>query len=294
MAWQPLAPLKNIQARAEIIAKIRDFFATRNILEISTPLMREHTVSDPFIDSIKAGDGFLQTSPEYAMKQFIAKHKCDCMQICKAFRNSECGKLHNPEFTILEWYRVGLDHLQLMLEVDQLMQCILCTPKSVVVSYQELFQNHLSINPNLATCAELKEIATNYNCPNYNDKANLLDFLFAEIIQPNLTQPTFVHSFPVELALLAKVNNSLAERFEWFYKGIEIANGFHELNNRVEQEKRFLENLKIRKAQHKQIPQIDYKFLECLDELPNCAGVAIGLDRLIMLAIGEGSLRQVL
>ena len=118
MQQQTAASLENIQARAEIIKKIRNFFERKNILEISTPLLREFTVTDPFIDSIKTESGFLQTSPEYAMKQFIAQHKCDCMQICKAFRDSEAGKLHSPEFTILEWYRIGFDHHQLLYEVD--------------------------------------------------------------------------------------------------------------------------------------------------------------------------------
>ena len=294
MAWQPSAPLENIQARAEIITNIRNFFANKNILEISTPLLREHSVTDPFIDSIKTDAGFLQTSPEYAMKQFIAEHNCDCMQICKAFRSGESGKLHNPEFTILEWYRIGFDHHQLMQEVDQLLQNILKTDVSQKYSYQAVFEKYLNINPHTASCAELEKIAAKYNCPNYKNKTDFLDFLFSEKIQPNLQQPTFIHSFPIELALLAKINNGLAERFEWFCKGLEIANGFHELNNKAEQEQRFLENIKFRQAHNKPTPAIDYEFLACLDKLPNCAGVAIGVDRLVLLALNASEIRSVI
>jgi elongation factor P--(R)-beta-lysine ligase len=288
------APLKNIQARAAMIKNIRKFFDEKNILEISTPLLRTHTVTDPFIDSIKAETGFLQTSPEYAMKKFIATNKCDCMQICKAFRNSERGKLHNPEFTILEWYRVGFDHKQLMLEVDELMHWILNTPASVQLSYQDVFIKHLNINPHTASLTELKALAADYNCPDYNSKTDYLDFLFSEKIQPNLQQPTFVHSFPIEMALLAKIKDGTAERFEWFYQGVELANGFHELNDKQEQEQRFVEHTKIRQKQHKATPEIDYEFLECLDQLPNCAGVAIGVDRLLLLSLGENDIAAVL
>jgi elongation factor P--(R)-beta-lysine ligase len=294
MPMPVIAPLKNIQARAAMIKSIREFFDKKNILEISTPLLRTHTVTDPFIDSIKADTGFLQTSPEYAMKQFIAIHKCDCMQICKAFRNSERGKLHNPEFTILEWYRIGFDHKKLMLEVDELMRWILKTPASVQLSYQEVFTQYLNINPHTASLTELKAAAKDFKCPDYNSKTDYLDFLFSEKIQPNLQQPTFVHSFPVEMALLAKINDGTAERFEWFYQGIELANGFHELNDKQEQEQRFVEHTKTRQAQQKQAPEIDYQFLECLDQLPDCAGVAIGVDRLLLLALSENDIARVL
>ena len=173
------------------------------------------------------------------------------------------------------------------------MQTVLHTQPSAIFSYQELFQKYLNLNPHTATCIELKKIAADHGCPDYDDKANLLDFLFSEIIQPNLQQPTFVHAFPVELALLAKINDNLAQRFEWFYRGLEVANGFNELNNAAEQEKRFLQNIKLRQEQNKTAPAIDYDFLKCLDKLPDCAGVAIGVDRLVMLALGAESISAV-
>ncbi|MES2218910.1 MAG: elongation factor P--(R)-beta-lysine ligase [Pseudomonadota bacterium] len=311
--WQPTAALAKLRERAAIIADIRAFFAERGVLEVDTPLMSHATVTDPHVVGIPAifktyasnqeKICYLQTSPEYAMKRLLAVGSGSIYQICKAFRQGEVGKLHNPEFTMLEWYRVGFDHHALMDEMDQLLQRVLTVAPAERVSYGELFQMHLGFDPHAATVASLAAYAKENNVPFESEltvRDAWLDLLWTHCIEPKvgLERPLFLFDYPVSQAALAKIRDGeppLASRFEVYFKGIELANGFHELQDAAEQQRRFENDLAFRKLHGLPALPIDERFLAALTHgLPDCAGVALGLDRLIMLALGSQKLSEVL
>ena len=294
--------LQNLRKRAEVIRKIRHFFEEKDILEVETPLLSSTTATDPHIHSIKAGNYFLQTSPEFAMKRLLASAIGPIFQICKAFRDDEVGRLHNPEFTMLEWYRPGFDHHDLMDEMDSFLRTILNLPKATRVSYQKIFQEHLNIDPLTADMNELKNCAHKNNLIDIDidDKDTWLDLLFSHCIQPHLgnINPTFIFDYPASQAALAKIRDdslAVAERFEVFIQGLEIANGYHELTDHDEQEHRFLADNQKRKLMGlKELP-VDYKLISALESgMPNCAGVAVGIDRLVMIACEANSLSDIM
>ncbi len=307
-AWQPSASIAALKQRAQIIQQIRTFFAQRNVLEVETPLICEHTVSDPYLNSFTCVDptnqqtlGFLQTSPEYAMKRLLAAGSGDIFEITKAFRQGEAGKQHHPEFTMLEWYRVGFDHHTLMDEVDSLLQLILGVPAGERVSYSQAFENTLHLNPHTATVEALSHAAQQTDATiHFEQRDDWLDFLFGHVIGPGLGhgKPTFLYDFPASQAALARIRPDtppVAERFEVFVNGIELANGYHELNDPVEQEKRFTDDLAKREQLGAAGIPIDTKLLAALQHgMPACAGVALGLDRLLMLALGVSNIAQVM
>jgi lysyl-tRNA synthetase class 2 len=294
--WQPSAPLEALRLRAAILQKIRNFFAGKGVVEVETPLLSHATVTDPHISSIQAKHAeeavYLQTSPEYAMKRLLAAGSGSIFQICKAFRQGDIGTFHNPEFTLLEWYRIGFDHHALMDEMDELLSMVLGTKPALRLTCQEAYQNYVGIDPHSATLYDLKNAA--------RDKINFtgelaspndwLDLLFTHCIEPvfAMNRPVFLYDFPVTQAALAKIRNDkppVASRFEVYFKGIELANGFHELQDAVEQRNRFENDLRHRAALGLPLVPIDKHLLEALNfGLPECAGVALGLDRLIMLA----------
>jgi lysyl-tRNA synthetase class 2 len=254
-AWRPSASLPSLKRRAQILASIRQFFAERQVLEVETPLMCQFTVTDPHVIGIPAiytaiGSSvektmFLQTSPEYAMKRLLAAGMGSIYQISKAFRQGEVGRLHNPEFTMLEWYRLGFDHHALMDEMDALLQLILQTAPAERVKYGELFQHYLNINPHTADEKILKACALEKNIPLSGDLPNRdawLDLLWTHHIEllVGRERPLFLYDFPVSQAALAKIRHealSVASRFEVYFKGVELANGFHELQDSDEQDK---------------------------------------------------------
>jgi lysyl-tRNA synthetase class 2 len=304
-AWQPSASLEKLRQRAKLIDKIRDFFRERDVLEVDTPVMSHGTITDPHVVGIPVlyqaiGSPhetklYLQTSPEYGMKRLLAAGTGAIFQINKAFRQGEVGKIHNPEFTILEWYRPGFDHHRLMDEMDLLLQLILQTPKAERISYQDLFENYLGVNPHQATTEDLMQCAKQQNIPFgsvLSDRDAWLDLLWTHAIEPHVgdERPLFLFDFPASQAALAKIrpgNPSLASRFEVYFKGIELANGFHELQDTKEQAQRFLKDLVFRKQHGLPEKSIDKRMLAALQHgLPDCAGVAVGIDRLIMLALG--------
>jgi len=302
--WQPSASIENLKKRAQIIAQIRDFFAARRVLEVETPLLSSATVTDVNLHSLKThcknlGDLYLQTSPEYAMKRLLAADSGSIYQICKAFRDDESGRLHNPEFTILEWYRVGFNHHQLMDEMDKLLQLILSGARATRYSYQEIFEKFLQVNPHKADIKVLQKCAHEHGIDvEVDDKDTWLQLLMSEIIEPKLKATVFVYDYPASQAALAKIRKAkfpVAERFEVYVDGIELANGFHELQDAREQRQRFLHDLKKReKLGYPKIP-IDENFLASLEHgLPACAGVALGIDRLIMLALDANHIDQVI
>lgn len=303
--WRPTANIANLKLRAEIIAKIRTFFAERNILEVETPLLSHSTVTDIYLQSFQTSYQFddlefktlyLQTSPEYAMKRLLAAGSGPIYQICKAFRNcGESGHLHNPEFSLLEWYRPDFDHFHLMNEVDELLTLILNTLPAERVTYAELFLRYTNIDPHLASIDELKckliELGISIENLNLIDRDSWLHLLMSHIIEPKLgrnNRPSFVYDFPVSQAALARIrldNPPVAERVEIYLEGMELANGFHELNNANEQRQRFMNDLKKRQAMNLPLVPIDENLVAALEHgLPDCAGIALGIDRLIMLA----------
>ncbi len=309
--WRPSASMSALQARSQLLTKIRAFFASRDILEVETPLLANSTITDPNIHSLaakyhlpdakKASTLYLQTSPEFAMKRLLAANSGSIYQICKAFRDEERGKQHNPEFTILEWYHVEFNHHDLMREMDEFLNCILNTAPAEKLSYAELFNKYLHINPHNSSIADLKQYALQNglnDIPGLN-RDDWLNILLTHFIEPHLgkDKPTFIYDFPASQAALARLNPdnpNIAERFEVFVDGTEIANGFHELNNSQEQRQRFLEDL--HKRQKSDLPGIplDENFLAAVDELPDCAGVALGVDRLLMLSTHADSIEDVL
>lgn len=289
MTWQPTAPLPNLRLRADLLSRIRQFFAERNVLEVETPLLCQHAVTDLHIESFQSESRYLQTSPEYAMKRLLAANSGPIFQICKAFRKEESGSQHNPEFTMLEWYRPGFNHHDLMDEMDALLQTILETSSAERISYQALFLNTLNIDPHSTSLEHLQHCAKQHELtitPTINDTDTLLQILLNHFIEPELGKkaPTFIYDFPASQAALSKINAGKAERFEVYVEGSEIANGFHELTNTEEQLKRFESDQKQRKQLNRYVPKIDTQLIKALKHgLPQCAGVAVGLDRLLMV-----------
>ncbi|OGT36870.1 MAG: EF-P lysine aminoacylase GenX [Gammaproteobacteria bacterium RIFCSPHIGHO2_12_FULL_37_14] len=311
--WQPSASLEHLRFRATILTRIRDFFSSRDILAVETPLLCQHSVTDPHIQSISASLNqrsaaskiyYLQTSPEYAMKRLLAAGCGAIYQITKAFRQDEIGHLHNPEFTLLEWYRPGFDHHHLMNEVDVFLQTILNTTQAIRLTYQALFQRYLNIDPHHATLAELQNCADQQNIhvhAELHDRDAWLNILMTHCIEPQLgkaNQPCFVYHFPITQAALARIQPGVppvAERFEVYVEGIELANGFHELQDAAEQRQRFEKNIAERRQAGLTELTIDEHFLAALTHgLPDCSGVALGIDRLIMLAINSKQIADVL
>jgi len=311
--WQPTASVKQLRQRADIMAKIRQFFAQRDVLEVDTPAMSHATVTDIHLHTFQTefvgpgyADGrklYFMTSPEFHMKRLLAAGSGCIYQINKAFRNEESGRYHNPEFTMLEWYRVGFDHHKLMDEMDSLLQLVLECGKAERMSYQQAFINVLGVCPLEGSMAELKAVAATLGLSDIaepeQDRDTLLQLLFSIGVENKIGQrvPAFVYDFPASQAALAKINpqdSRVADRFEVYFKGIELANGFHELDNPQEQLNRF-ESDNAKRLEMGLSPQpIDHHLIAALESgLPECAGVALGIDRLIMLAIGCDHIDQV-
>lgn len=310
--WQPTASILNLQKRAELLRTIRQFFYERGVLEVETPLMAGAPVTDACIQALetlcKVPGGmqtfYLQTSPEYAMKRLLASGSGSIYQFCKAFRSDESGRRHNPEFTMLEWYRVGFTDQELMQEVDALLQLTLHSQPAQYISYQAAFVKYLNINPHTIDDASLSQLTqqhigliSNYT-PTRND---CLDLLFSKIIEPSIgqSQPAFVYHYPVSQAALARrriVDGvEVAARFEVYYQGMELANAYYELTDAREQRKRFENDLKDRERLGLPIVPIDEKLMAAMQYgLPDCAGIALGFDRLCMLALGATQLSEVI
>lgn len=311
--WQPSANRDRLHERSRLIQLIRNFFHSRGLLEVETPLLCHTSVTDPFIQSIPAlfqahPDApeqryYLQTSPEYAMKRLLAAENGPLFQITKAFRQGEVGRFHNPEFTMLEWYRPGFDHHALMDEMDELLQVILKIPAAERLTYQALFLSHLDIDPLTASMEDLAHKAAQQHlevATAVTDRETWLNLLMTHLIEPTLgkTVPCFVYDFPASMAALARIqpsNPPVASRFEVYLHGIELANGFHELQDAAEQRKRFENNNAERIALGLPPYHLDELFLAALAHgLPDCAGVALGIDRLMMIAMNAANISDVI
>lgn len=311
--WKPSAAHQNLKLRAELYTKIRAFFAERNILEVETPLLCKHTVTDPHIESfsvplspnsqLPTPNYYLQTSPEYAMKRLLCAGSGAIYQITKSFRVGESGHQHNPEFTMLEWYRPDFNHHDLMNEIDLFLQTILHTLPAEKISYRDLFLQYLNINPFEIKLNALKKLITEKNIHvdiNHIDHDTALQILLSHLIEPSMgiEKPLFLYDFPVTQAALSKIRNDaqpVAERFELYMNGSEIANGFHELTNATEQQHRFEKNQSVRRENNQTVPAIDHYFIDALAfGFPNCAGVAIGIDRLLMQYAKTNNIQDVI
>ncbi|ALG68699.1 EF-P lysine aminoacylase EpmA [Beggiatoa leptomitoformis] len=309
LPWQPSATLAVLRSRSQFYQTIRAFFQARDVWEVETPILSSASVPEPMIAPFHTyyhGDKplqlFLQTSPELPMKRLLASGSGAIFQICKVFRDGEAGKKHNPEFSLLEWYRPHFSLSALIDEVSALLQTVLACSPVEIVNYCDVFQQYTGLHP-LHTPLEALQYATvaaGLVTTQPLDRDSCLQFLMSVQVEPHIgkTCPTVVQYFPATQAALARKcldNPQLAERFEVYFQGMELANGFHELADPIEQRRRFIEDLQRRADL--QLPQypIDENFLTALHSgLPDCAGVAIGLDRLLMLKVGAQQIQQVL
>lgn len=311
--WRPTASLENIKLRARVLAEIRAFFSARDVIEVETPLLSLAGSTDPYLESFTshyqgplfpAGQTvYLQTSPEFAMKRLLAAGSGAIYQICKAFRNGEAGGQHNPEFTMLEWYRPGFDHHVLMDEVETLIDAVLKVGPARRITYRELFLEYVELDPFELSAADARVClqARDVNPPELADAAidDWLALIMTHLIEPELGPgPVFVYDFPASQAMLARVAPTeppVAQRFELYINGMELANGFYELSDAAEQRRRFQADLKQRQQLGLDAVMMNQALIDALESgLPDCAGVALGLDRLLMLAAGAEEISGVL
>jgi len=295
---------------------IRAFFDARDVVEVETPLISHYSTTDPHLDSLRTRfreqDCYLNTSPEYAMKRLLAQWQLPIFQICKAFRDDELGPDHNPEFTMLEWYRPGYDMAQLMVEVAELVRALLGQSEIDLVfeylSYQQAFENVTGFDPHQVTAEQCYQysIDSHVEIPQgltaADDVNDWLDWLLTQLVLPAFKSDgfTFLYDYPAAQCALAKLETgpgraSVAKRFELFFGEVELANGFYELTDADEQLNRFRRENQEREYAGKEVSCIDKNFIEALNSgLPDCSGVAIGLDRFLMVSTGAASIEQVL
>jgi lysyl-tRNA synthetase class 2 len=306
--WRPAASLEALKLRATLLSRIRDYFARQGVLEVDTPVLSVAGATDPALcsfrtdwhgPSLEGGNTlYLHTSPEFPMKRLLAAGAGSIYQICKVFRDGEAGRYHNPEFTLLEWYRTGYDHLDLMDEVEVLLREVLAdvTPIGAVDhwTYRDLFRELAGVDPladstqSLARALRTREISPPAGL-GMDDRDAWLDLLLTHVVEPAMGKGlVFIRDYPASQAALARLRPGqppVAARFEAYLGGIELANGFHELTDAGEQRARF-EQDNARRAGRGDTPvDIDERLLTALSAgLPDCAGVALGIDRLLMAA----------
>lgn len=307
-AWRPTASFTTLQKRAQMLRAARDYFAATRTLEVETPALSSAAVSDVHLASISATvagkAAYLHTSPEYAMKRLLAAGVGDIYQIAKVYRDGEIGRYHNPEFTMIEWYRVGADHHQLMDDVEELVGCLMpsrCVDRSERITYQEALHIHAQVDvfndPTPMLLATLQQASIDVPASASHDRDLLLDLIMATMVGPQLgtRRLTFVYDYPASQAALARVRGAVASRFELYLDGLELANGFHELGDADEQRLRFTRDLEQRVKAALPCPPIDEHFLAALHHgLPECSGVALGFDRVVMCAVGAHHIDEVL
>ncbi|MEY3808716.1 MAG: hypothetical protein RI893_1692 [Pseudomonadota bacterium] len=314
--WQPTCSLELIRLRAKMLAELRQFFAEKLVLEVETPLLSHSSGTDPQLEFFTTDycllphrqTLFLQTSPEFAMKRLLAAGSGSIYQIGKAFRNGESGRFHNPEFTLLEWYRVGFSLAQLMDEIAELIAGLFSDQglqETQRVSYQDVFVSYTGLNPLIFSyqdyCAFARDsqLSEAISLCGY-DHGLWLDFLFSHKVQPYLGENALclVYGYPAcqsSLARISEQNHQIAERVELFINGIELGNGYYELIDPKEQNERFDKEQVIRQQQKLPVTVKDQRLVAALESgLPECSGVAIGLDRLLMLLSGSTAIDEVL
>ena len=307
LEWRPSASIDSLRKRAEILIDIRAFFNARGYLEVDTPIMAHFGITDVYLANIKAnfrGQSYcLQTSPEYHMKRLLAADSGPIFQLARVFRDDELGRWHNPEFTLLEWYQLNIDHHQLMTEVDALLQQVLCCAPMIKRTYQHVFMDSCNIDPMVASIDQLQQTLVRFDlggvlAVDEQDRDQYLFLLMSHVIEPALARepsPVAVFNFPISQAALAQVNDGVAERFEVYYRGVELANGFHELTDVDAQRTRFNQDNAQRCTHGLTASAPDEYLLNALSHgLPACSGVALGIERLLALALNQTSIAAVL
>ncbi|MFZ5756961.1 MAG: EF-P lysine aminoacylase EpmA [Pseudomonadota bacterium] len=303
--WRPGTTLDILRERARLNADIRSFFAARGVLEVETPLLCSAAATDLHLASFPVAGRWLQTSPEFAMKRLLAAGSGPIYQLGKAFRAGDLGARHNPEFTLLEWYRPGFALDALMAETESLLQQTLGCDRCDRTGYRALFEQAFGVNPHTADTETLRALVrtrTSFGEPAELDAGACLDLLFSVVIEPGLghERPLFVSGYPAMQAALARVQvdaagDRVAMRCEVYVRGMELANGYDELTDAGEQRRRFLADNDRRRAHGLPEMPLDESLLAALSHgMPACSGIALGVDRLLLLRTGAGSLDQVL
>ncbi|MCH2183570.1 MAG: EF-P lysine aminoacylase EpmA [Mariniblastus sp.] len=320
--FQPSADIETLRHRAALVARLRDFFENRGFFEVDTPALSQDTVVDRFLNPIPIArdqleDGqtdqqgtddaplWLQTSPEFAMKRLIASGAEAIYQITRAFRAGETGKWHNPEFTMLEWYRVGDSPQSAMELLGELAVSILDRTGFELLTYQQAFQQHAGCDPLIADVEQLKQVAKSHSVSMIGiEQESEIDFwrdlLLTQLVEPKLgfEKPVIIHDWPASQAALAIVRPGhppVAERFELYADGIELANGYHELRDPDELRRRNQTANQLREQDGRLPLPGESRMIKAMESgLPACCGVALGVDRLVALALGKKSLREVM
>jgi len=310
--WRPSADNQLLLKRAKLLAFLRIFFAQRDVVEVDTPVLSTTSVTDTNIDSISAqvngANCYLQTSPEYFMKRMLASGVGDIYYLGKAFRDGEQGPRHNPEFTLLEWYRIGWDEIQLMQEIEDLFSLLFqyidrAQPRVSRISYGHAFRERFNADPHQCDLQTLQRLAVDLGYQNWGNesRANCLDLLFSEKVEPKLPDGlVFVYDYPACQAALSQTQSDCSDRlvsrrFEVFLDRMELANGYFELTDASEQQQRFEADLMARVDAQKPSLAVDEKLHRAMQAgLPSCAGVALGVDRLLMQLYGATSIDEVL
>jgi lysyl-tRNA synthetase class 2 len=313
--WRPTADLERLRLRAELLARVRAHFTATAALEVETPALVRAAVSDVHLESLRVADdaaegntvGYLQTSPEYAMKRLLCSGAPDIYQVCRVFRAGERGQRHNPEFTMVEWYRRGIDHHALMLDVEALVRRALdglqALATSEHLSYSDAFARRLGVDPLQDPLPRIVAALDDAGVPLPESmraapaRDDVLDLAMGTVVAESFARDrlTFLYDFPASQAALARLRGPVASRFEAFHGPLELANGFHELGAATEQRARFEADIAARRRQGQPVRPADELFLAALAAgLPDCAGVALGFDRLVMVAAGTRSIDDVI
>jgi elongation factor P--(R)-beta-lysine ligase len=306
--WRPSASIEALRERARLLQAARGFFQGRGLLEVETPLLARSATVEPHLASVAASvNGFshwLATSPEYAMKRLLAAGSGPIFQIARAFRDEPAGPLHNPEFTLIEWYQPGLHYLDLLNEVHALIEAMVGPMPLLKLDYRAAFKSALGLDPHRAAHARLRGAAQEAGLVlaprTRSSRAELLDFLLGVVVLPGLPQDGLValYDFPVCQATLARIRpgrTPVAERFEVIWQGVELANGYQELCSYSEFLARRMVDQSIRRQLGRTLPPVDERLAEALAAgLPEGSGVALGFDRLVMLATGAGRIDAVM
>jgi lysyl-tRNA synthetase class 2 len=309
--WRPGLNRVTLALRAALLRRTRDFFAARTVLEVETPVLGRHTASAVHIESLQTvlrgyrQPFYLQTSPEYHMKRLLAAGSGDIYQISRVFRDGEAGRRHNPEFTLLEWYRTGMPYLDLATEVCELLACLLddaALSLPECIRYDQALKKFTGLDTQPYSAAQLSHVLDRGGIPVPDDHrgGELLDLVFTTLVAPELgkDRPVVIYQYPAEQAALARLcpdEADRAERFEVFYRGMELANGYRELLDADEQLARFLQDQDLRRVAGRDPTEPDDRLIAALAHgLPDCSGVAMGFDRVVMLAAATDNIGDVL